>query len=194
MAHGFQNATVRDICAKAGANIAAVNYHFRDKEGLYRAVLEWGAQRSFAAFADRAASFRQGPPEQRLLAFIRSMVERMLTDGAHATIGKLMAREMAEPTRALDDLIPRFIKPQHDVLKEIVAEMLGPGARERDVRLCCNSILGQILFYKHARPVIQRLIPEQGYDAGAIEEIIENISSFSRAGIESRRRTIGGSP
>ena len=32
---GFPSATVREICQLADANIAAVNYHFGDKEKLY---------------------------------------------------------------------------------------------------------------------------------------------------------------
>jgi len=32
--HGFATVTVRDICNKAGANVAAVNYHFGGKDGL----------------------------------------------------------------------------------------------------------------------------------------------------------------
>ncbi|MGH7929608.1 MAG: TetR family transcriptional regulator, partial [Candidatus Binatia bacterium] len=37
--YGYRSATVRQICEKAKANIAAINYHFGDKDGLYLAVL-----------------------------------------------------------------------------------------------------------------------------------------------------------
>jgi len=37
---GFEAVSVREITARAGANVAAVNYHFRSRAGLVNAVIE----------------------------------------------------------------------------------------------------------------------------------------------------------
>ena len=45
---GFELARVRAICERAGANLAAINYHFGDKEQLY---VEVSARRTGAGWS-----------------------------------------------------------------------------------------------------------------------------------------------
>src|SRR6187399_2384711 len=73
---GFQNATVREICGRAGANVAAVHYHFGDKEAIYRAVLEYTARQALDQFPIGGGAAADAPVEEKLGAFIRNFLER----------------------------------------------------------------------------------------------------------------------
>jgi AcrR family transcriptional regulator len=98
---GFRNATIRDICRRAKANVAAVNYHFGDKAALYSEVLAEQSRLARERFPAGAAVPELGPDEQ-LQAFIRSFLQRVLSPELHARHGRIMAREMVDPTAALD--------------------------------------------------------------------------------------------
>src|SRR6202049_2648622 len=68
---GYQAATVREICVRAGANVAAVNYHFGDKLGLYAEVLQESV-RAAQVEAIQNALDQNAPPEDILRAVIRA--------------------------------------------------------------------------------------------------------------------------
>src|SRR5437016_3170156 len=70
---GYRAATVRDICARAGANVAAINYHFRDKMGLYVEVV----RTSIGAKADLDPDLDTRTPADALRLLITNMVRRM---------------------------------------------------------------------------------------------------------------------
>ncbi|MDB6112756.1 MAG: transcriptional regulator, TetR family [Pedosphaera sp.] len=181
---GFRAATVREICQRAGANIAAVNYHFGDKETLYAAVLTGSCQVSMQKYPADMGLAPNATAEQRLHAFVRSFLWRIFSHGPEARHGKLMAREMIEPTAALDSLIKENIRPMSMILMGIVRELLGAKADERTVRLCGTSVVSQVLFYHHCRPVLSRLYPDEKYDAPQIEGLADHITRFSLAAIK----------
>jgi AcrR family transcriptional regulator len=169
---GFRDATVREIVARAEANLAAVNYHFRDKEGLYAEVLQ---REMLAVHAKHPIEDVDGPPERRLRAFVGGLLRRV-TD-RESRVGRLMAREMIEPTAALDGLAERVIRPIYERLLGIVREIRGMSKARAE--LAAKSVLGQILFYKHCAPVIERIdgrLPR-------LEELAEHITRFSLGGI-----------
>src|SRR3954463_7032850 len=78
---GFAKVTVRDICRKARANVAAVNYHFGGKVGLYHEVLQ-SAVRTMQGTTEAARDAGAGlPPEQQLRAYVEVFLQRVVGGG-----------------------------------------------------------------------------------------------------------------
>ncbi|HEV3026557.1 MAG TPA: CerR family C-terminal domain-containing protein [Planctomycetota bacterium] len=179
---GFRAATVRHIVTRAGANLAAVNYHFGDKEGLYAAVLEHYAKESLAKHPPQGGLHPDAGPEEQLHAFVRAFLLRILDKGHQAVHGKMMAREMIEPTAALDRIVEQMIRPLYGRLCAIVKALAGPDLSALQVQRAAKSVVGQCLFYKHCAPVLQRLdgaLP----DLRDIDLLVDHIVSFSVGGI-----------
>src|SRR5215212_6345145 len=79
---GFRAATVREICRRAEANVAAVNYHFGDKEKLYAEVLNYAHRAAMVHVPSAPAA--DATPEQRLRGFVHAMVRGFLSEGRPA--------------------------------------------------------------------------------------------------------------
>jgi len=182
---GFRDATVREICRRAGANIAAVNYHFGDKETLYAEVLRYAHGKALEEYPPLLGVAAGAPPEEKLRAFVLSFLLRIFARGPTAWHGKLMSREMIEPTAALDSLVEERMRPMASQLRQIVGEIVGLPPDDERVRLCGMSVVSQCVFYHHCRPVISRLFPKNPLpDAAGIENLADHITRFSLAAMK----------
>lgn len=190
---GFRDATVREICRRAEANIAAVNYHFGDKEQLYMAVLRDCQARAIEKYPLMLDVSPNAAPEKRLRAFVESLLRRIFDSGPTAWHSKLMMREMIDPTAALDVLVEEKIRPMAEQLRQIVAEILDCPAEDERARLCSFSVVSQCVFYSHCRPLITRLFPQKQPDPPDIAALAEHITHFSLAGLEYLAKADGSS-
>lgn len=177
---GFECARIRAICDRAQANVAAVNYHFGDKEQLYvQAVLE--AHRCGIDAGEEAEE--AGEPAEQLRGFIRHFLERILAlhapdDWRH----RLVLREMLNPTSASDVLIREAIRPRFERLLGILRRVC-PEAEERKLHALAFSVIGQCLHYKMARPITERLVGPEGVEALDLDFLAEHIATFCLAAL-----------
>jgi len=180
--HGFRDTTIREICERAKANIAAVHYHFGDKEELYAAVFTYARSCAVALFEGEVPP--TAPAEERLRVFVRAVLTRFFDEGRPAWLGKLVAQEMIDPTKALDSLINEQIRPNSERLKAIVRELIGVEIDEQELWHCTFSIASQWLFYFHCGQVVKRLNPDQRFGRQELERLADHITEFSVAALK----------
>lgn len=176
---GFQGATVREICRRADANVAAVNYHFGSKDGLLAEALNFAQLKKLQA--DNAVA--HACPKRRLRLFVADFMLMLLDENAASSQCRMMARELADPTPALDKIVQEAIAPLHEFLGQLLREIAGEAPSEASLRRCVYSLLGQCVFYRNSYPVLQRLHPKLRYDRAEIEAIANHISDFSLAAL-----------
>ena len=177
---GFHRATVRQIVARAGANLAAVNYHFRDKKSLYAAVLEHAAREALDRHPPYGGLSAEAPPEEQLRAFVHAFLKRLFDPDT--VYGRLMAREMIEPTAALDRIVEQVMRPLYGRLCRNIRALSGGRLPLSQLELAAKSVVGQILFYKHCAPVLERL-EGRPLDERKLGPIADHIAAFSLAAI-----------
>ena len=178
---GFKRVTVREICLAARANVAAVNYHFGDKLGLYRTILQSAidAMRETTELARQAGQGQ--PPEEQLRRFIAVFLQRLAAPGPD-TVRHIVHREMHDPTPALDAIVEQAIRPRIEYLAGVIAGMTGCDPGDDVVLRCVGSIQSQALSYLH-KPVAARLGLGVQPTADQVEVAARHITAFSIAGI-----------
>jgi TetR/AcrR family transcriptional regulator, regulator of cefoperazone and chloramphenicol sensitivity len=177
---GFHAATVREISRRAGANVAAVNYHFGDKLELYTAVLRETMQGP-SLEAVRIALDKKAPPEETIAEVIKAMLARICSGDNRDRRWRLMMHELSQPTPAMSRVIDETSRPLFDRLCELVGSMIGLPRDHEKTRLCTNSIVGQVVLYAHWRPVLANIWPELQMTPAQVGRIAEHITQFSLA-------------
>ncbi len=177
--HGFDGTTIRQITKRAGVNVAAVNYHFRDKGELYLRVL----REAKGLCSEMAFMEIRGEPEQHLRAFIHAFVRGLLDPERPAWHTQVITQEMMRPTPALDTLVREMTEPLFRQMRDVIGAVAGAKLPMITLDMLASSVLGQCLFYVRSRAMLERLAPELATGAERVDRIAGHITSFSLAAL-----------
>jgi AcrR family transcriptional regulator len=179
---GFTAASVRDICKRAGMNVAAVNYYFGDKERLYIEAVKRAHVCTDGPDAGSPPEWPPGtPPVEKLRGFIRMMAAKMHAP-AEPTSLKLLMRELAVPSAAGAAVVREFIQPKAFGLWAVLQELL-PDADPRRVLMTGFSIMGQLLFYRQNRAVAELMFGTDAIEALDVELVTDHVTRFTLAAL-----------
>jgi len=123
-AKGFKAVTVREICQAADVNVAMINYHFRDKNGLYRACIDrlFGQpiHREIASLADTVRDAKSWQAAIREWIGTFSRVLRSHT-GEAALVAGFFRHEVIHASAMSDLIRERYVQPVYDSLERLFA-------------------------------------------------------------------------
>jgi AcrR family transcriptional regulator len=185
---GFRETTIAEISLQAGANIAAVNYHFGSKEALYREAWRHAFAQSIEAHPPDGGVAADAPPEERLRGQVAALLHR-ISDPANREF-RFMQREFSNPTGLLEEVMRAEIRPLQQRTEKLVRELLGPRVTAREVQFCEVGIISQCI-----NPVVVRSRRDPGFPKKPggplriddVEAYADHVVAFSLAGIASVR-------
>jgi AcrR family transcriptional regulator len=183
---GYQAVSIRKITSAARCNLAAVNYHFGNKDNLYLEVFRarWAprARRVQDSFRRSLSAQDSLSPRAVVRALAQAFLEGPLTDEERLRHSQLMTREMTQPTAAFEQVAEQVIQPFFKELADKLRSVLPRDQGEEQEMLNVFSIFGMVLYFNFARVAVSRLTGRE-YDSAFKARLVEQITEFSLKGL-----------
>ncbi|HUI61865.1 MAG TPA: CerR family C-terminal domain-containing protein [Steroidobacteraceae bacterium] len=181
---GFDAATGKEICRRAGANAAAVVYHFGGMEQLYAAVLVEARGRLVSLEKLTAVVAGERTPEEKLAAFIGLLVRALAGPASQSWAARLIGREIVAPPKGFDPHADHDMPSRARLLKSVVAEITGLPVEHPVVARAAVSVLApcaMLLLVDRKR--LDRAFPAFNIRPETAEDIIRQMTHFALAGL-----------
>lgn len=177
--HGYADTTSKAICERAQTNIAAVNYHFGSRDGLYLALLEEVHRRLVSIDYLTGLADSPLPPAKKLEHLLDGLVPLVLNSESWHT--RLWARELFAPSPMLPKVMREQTMPKFNVLSRIVAEISGIPARDPALTRCVLNIMAPCIMLLIVRRNLES--PVQGIFRQPPEELAQHMKTYALGGL-----------
>jgi TetR/AcrR family transcriptional regulator, regulator of cefoperazone and chloramphenicol sensitivity len=188
---GFDRATGREICDRAGANTAAVNYYFGGMDGLYVAVLE-EANRRLIPLATLASAVAEKPDARaQLQAIIELGVEKLTGPVSSSWVFGVVAREFLSPTPALDAFRRQHAMPKARIVTSIVAELMDLPAEHPAVARGCLMLMAPfVMLMIGDRLSLKQFLPGLDFGGTGAAALSRHLLAFMLGGLAAVARDV----
>lgn len=181
---GYDGTTAKAVSERAGVNMAAINYHFGGRDGLYVAVLREVHQRVMSLAFMRQIADSDAPPSEKLRHFLREMVRHILHPDQWAL--RVWAREVLSPSPLLDQVLREEVAPKFDVLAGIVAQLTRRPANDAALPQLVLSVAAPCLMLlvagRHQATPLQPLFAQDP------TELADRLWRFAMAGLQAAEK------
>jgi AcrR family transcriptional regulator len=148
---GYDATSVRAIVAKARVNQAAINYHFKGKEGLYVEVLKLAFEGYVRLDNFDFETLKDMPREEALRSFVHHQLRPLLAREQMSRYIRIFAWENVRPSKVLAEFVATGAMPFLTSATELVRRFLPPEASDQDAMCAAIALIGQCSMFVRNR-------------------------------------------
>ncbi len=180
---GYQGASVRDIVAKARVNQAAINYHFKGKDGLYLELLKTAFEKLTEQAGFDPEKLKSLSREEALHSFVQQQLRPLLFRDELSLYIRMFAWESAHPSKVFLKFMAKNTVSYLTAAVDIVQRFL-PSDTDRRVAMCgAIWLMGQCSTFVRNRELFAqepfRLTPDSPF----VDELTDLISRLALGGL-----------
>ena len=155
--HGYDAVSTRQLADAAEANIGSIAYHFGGKQGLRLACAQFVAERIITVAAPAISAPLPADPAIAV-AMMEGAIERfsrfLVSSRDAGTYAAFMLREIMQPGEVVDYIYDTLISRAHMRLCGLFGVATGRDPESSLVKAAVFSLLGQVLYFRVARPIV----------------------------------------
>ncbi len=178
--YSFEGTSTRMLAEQTKVNLAAIQYYFGGKGGLYLAVANHIVEQVNKSLGPKISEIqeilKQGPPSRKKsLGLLCELVEHVVTHfiGVPETdkwLG-ILVREQLCPTEAFDILFKGFLNPFYQTLFALVTRIQGSESDDPEVKIRAFTIVGQVLIFRMSLAAVKQALNQKDYGAKNLDTI-----------------------
>ncbi|HET7849898.1 MAG TPA: CerR family C-terminal domain-containing protein [Pseudolabrys sp.] len=180
---GFERTSVRDIVTKARVNQAAINYHFKGKDGLYAEVLKLAFDGLTKNAGVDAAELKSLSREQALRHFVRHQLRPLLFKDEMSRYIHMFAWESAHPSKVFRKFVATSTTSYLSAAVDIVRRFLPPDTEERAALCAAIALMGQCNVFVRNRDLFAQDPFRMPIDERFVDDLADLIAKVAIGGL-----------